>query len=79
MRVEKLSEKLPHGTNLEEWDKTLLVDLHKVFERHGLKGTIKHVEFDCGTPPPKPEIELRCFRYCVPGPDDKPICTWICW
>jgi len=69
---------VPHIVEFTDWDKKLVVSLNEVFIKSGLEGRIKRVEFDCGTPAPKPPTPPRCIRICVPGPDDRPICTWIC-
>lgn len=68
---------IPHIVEFTDWDKELLISLNDVFRKSGLEGRIRQVEFDCGTPPPKPPVPL-CIRICIPGPDDRPICTWIC-
>ena len=71
-------KKLPQVKRFEEVDRVLIKDLEAVFNKHlNLEGSIRRIEFDCGMPKlPKPP---RCFRICVSGPDDRPICTWICW
>jgi len=70
-------KELPKVARFKEVDIQLVKDLQKVFNNYGLKGKITRIEFDCGTPP-HPELEKRCYRTCIPGPDDKPICQWIC-
>jgi hypothetical protein len=70
---------LPVVVPFGERDRKLMRDITEVFERHGIKGKLIRVEFGCGMPPPKPKVKIRCYRECVPGPDDAPICTWVCW
>jgi hypothetical protein len=70
----------PHVVRFEDHDREFMKDLTEVVWRHGIKGgRITRIEIDCGMPDPHPDIEIRCFRICVPGPDDRPICTWVCW
>jgi hypothetical protein len=67
----------PHLMQFEERDRALMKELTGVFAKHGLKGSIVRVEFDCGTvPPPRPKG--NCFRVCFSGPDDRPYCIWVC-
>ncbi len=69
-----LPEDIPMGGRFQYGDSILLQDLNAVFEKHGWKGSIARLEFDSGMhEPPK-----FCFRVCVPGPDDRPICWWVC-
>jgi len=72
-------KKLPRVARFDKNDLALFKDLHKVFVEHGIKGRIISVEFGCGMPPIRPPPPPRCFRVCVPGPDDRPICRWICY
>ena len=70
-------KELPRIAKFTEIDIKLHEALTAVFADFGLKGTLTRVEFDCGTPPPPPM--KRCYRVCTFGPDDRPICTWICY
>lgn len=69
---------IPIVSAFEERDKVLLRDLNSVFEKHGVRGKISRIEFDCGMEAPKPSARERCFRVCYPGPDDRPYCIWVC-
>lgn len=69
----------PRIAPFKDRDIALMKELNTVFAKHGLEGRIKWIEFDCGTPPPTPRPERICFRMCVPGPDDRPYCIWMCW
>ena len=72
-------KKLPRVAAFDRYDLALVKNLNKVFVEHGLKGRIISVEFGCGTLPPKPPIQPPlCYRVCVLGPDDGPICRWEC-
>ncbi|MHA1346279.1 MAG: hypothetical protein ACTSU7_03130 [Candidatus Heimdallarchaeaceae archaeon] len=75
--IEEIEKRKAHITEFEERDGILFKELTEVFLKHGLEGRLVSVEFECGTTIPKPPI-IRCFRVCIPGPDDRPICTWIC-
>jgi len=68
---------LPVVSVSEKQDMLLLEDLNKVFAEHGIEGKLTRVEIDCGTEPPKPPRAI-CYRMCIPGPDDRPYCIWIC-
>jgi hypothetical protein len=68
----------PHYIEFDEKDKKFLKDLTDVVRKHDVKGRIVRLEIACGMPPPKPKIEPRCFRICIPGPDDRPYCIWVC-
>ena len=67
-------------TELLKEDRELLWEINDVFYKHGWKGRIIRLVYECGTPPPKPEeIKKRCFRKCRPGPKGEPICEWECY
>lgn len=68
---------LPVVRAIEEQDIALLRDINDVFEKHGLTGKLARVEFDCGMEPQKPPRAI-CYRVCIPGPDDRPYCIWVC-
>ncbi len=72
-----LPEDIPMGGRFQYGDSALLNDLTAVFEKHGWEGSIARMEFDCGMAP-RPKPKVLCYRVCVPGPDDRPICTWVC-
>lgn len=67
-------------TELLKEDRELLWEINDVFYKHGWKGRITRLEYECGTPPPRAEeIQKRCFRKCHPGPKGEPICEWVCY
>jgi len=60
---EELIKKLPLATKVQKSDILLLKDLQKVFEEHGLIGSIKRVTL---VMPPKtvdPMAGINCFNY----------------
>ncbi len=69
---------LPKAAEFSKLDMQLHKELTAVFERFGLEGRLVRFEFVCGTEP-KPLPKIRCYRYCTFGPDDRPICIWICY
>ncbi|KKN30546.1 hypothetical protein LCGC14_0832940 [marine sediment metagenome] len=70
-------KELPKVRKFMEVDVQLIKDITKVFKDYGLAGSVKRVEFDCGTPVKPPKIP-KCYRVCFFGPDDRPICHWVC-
>ena len=59
-------------------DKKLVSEIQTVLETNGIKGKVIGITVDCGTPSPKPEIELHCYYHCYFMPDDRLVCEWIC-
>ena len=76
--LKEIEKTLPKISRFEERDIALMTDVLAVFKKHGLTGRVKALEFECGTPGPRPKVEFNCYRYCIPGPDGRPICTWVC-
>lgn len=65
---------------LPKEDKQLLWEINNVFNKHGWKGRVKQLVFDCGTPPPRPEEKPRCHKIKIgSGPHDEPIWMLVCF
>lgn len=69
---------LPKVKSLTEEDTKLISRINEVFHEFDMDGRVRRIEFECGTPPPKPDIDIHCFKICFFGPDDLPYCIWIC-
>ncbi len=69
---------LPRIAKFAETDIQLHKELTAVFAKFGLEGRLTRFEFQCGTVP-RPIPKLRCYRSCTFGPDDRPICIWVCY
>ena len=70
---------MPEIRGLTRKEIQLLGELGQVFEKHGLKGRVVRVEFDCGTPPQGPPRPDRCVRVTYAGPADRPYVTVFCF